>query len=686
MKKIVAILMAMLMVMSVTVVLASGVTDKDTQPKVPVIIGFEDTPSQSDKDMIRGCGGDITHSYTIINAIAAKLPEQAINKIKKNPSVAYVEMDGEVHALEETLPWGVDRIDAEIVHAYNKGLGVKVAIIDTGIDKDHPDLQANIKGGVNFVSNPYWRPADPEKWDDDNGHGTHCAGIAAAVDNEEGVIGVAPEAHLYGVKVLDRTGSGYVSDVIAGIEWSIANGMQVISMSLGSGSDISSLHDACDDAYGAGIVVVAAAGNSGPDDNTVIYPAKYDSVIAVSATNSDDSLADFSSRGPEVELAAPGVSIYSTIPGGYDTKSGTSMACPHVTGTAALVIASDSSLSNVDVRQRLQGTAEDLGDSGEDNLYGHGLVDAFEAAPDEDTTPPTISDLTPANEAFVNTVTPTISATVTDVSGIVETSIVMTVDEATVSHSYDSATGIVSYTTSSLAEGLHTAELEVTDTVSNQATESWSFTVDITPPNAIADLEASTGEYPDISLTWALATDNFGVSYYNIYRSTDPTINKATDLLAQTTATSYTDSTGDAETTYYYAVCAVDLAENEAGLSNIAEATVDSAPDNTIHVASINMSSDNRRAGRNTFVWAVATVTIVNESGNLVEGATVSGHWSDATSNSDSGVTDASGQVLLESDSVKNPPSGTTFTFTIDGVTHADLTWDGEPASGSITV
>jgi fibronectin type 3 domain-containing protein len=238
---------------------------------------------------------------------------------------------------------------------------------------------------------------------DDNGHGTHCAGIVAAEDNDIGVIGVAPEAYLYAVKVLDSGGSGYLSDVIAGIQWSIDNGMQVISMSLGTSFDFQSLHDACDAAYyDNGILVVAAAGNSGTvsgKGDNVIYPAKYDSVIAVAATDSNDERAWWSSTGPDVELAAPGVSIYSTYwDDTYATLSGTSMACPHVTGTAALVFVTavdpaydldgDGVWDASEVRKKLQDTADDLGDPGRDPQYGYGLVDADEAASLADTEPP----------------------------------------------------------------------------------------------------------------------------------------------------------------------------------------------------------------------------------------------------------------------------------------------------------
>jgi len=366
------------------------------QPQpVNVIVGFKDKPLA---DLVKKHGGNVTHIYTLIPAVAARVPKPAIDELKKLEEVAYVEPDDEVHMLVQTLPWGVDRIDAEIVHfTDNKGTGVKVSILDTGIDYTHPDLDANYKGGYDFVNDD----ADPK---DDNGHGTHVAGIVAAEDNDIGVIGVAPEAYLYAVKVLNRFGSGYLSDVILGIQWSVDNHMQIISMSLGTATYSASLEDACNSAYGAGLVLVAAAGNSGDGDPTTdeySYPAAYASVIAVGATDKFDTAPSWSNSGPYLELAAPGVSIYSTLPTyrvtltrsyGYDygTLSGTSMSCPHVTGVVALVFTtavdpaydldSDKIWDAGEVRKKLQDTADDLGPSGKDKLYGYGLVDADGAA------------------------------------------------------------------------------------------------------------------------------------------------------------------------------------------------------------------------------------------------------------------------------------------------------------------
>ncbi|MFM8980308.1 MAG: S8 family peptidase [Planctomycetia bacterium] len=268
----------------------------------------------------------------------------------------------------ETTPWGISAVGGQ---TGTTGAGVKVAVVDTGIDLDHPDLAANVKTGVNYTG------ASP---DDDNGHGSHVAGTIAAVDNTIGVIGVAPGASLYPVKVLDRRGSGYLSDVAAGIDWCRNNGIHIANMSLGGSSSTSTLDTACSNAKNAGVLLVAAAGNSG-DGNTstteTSYPAAYDSVLSVGAVDSLDRLASFSNSGAYVDLAAPGVSVYSTTKGAsYATYNGTSMASPHVAGVAALVWALDltnSTASSVDTA--LRGTYRRTSGSWNTNGYGAGIVD-----------------------------------------------------------------------------------------------------------------------------------------------------------------------------------------------------------------------------------------------------------------------------------------------------------------------
>ena len=344
-------------------------------------------------ELLAKLGGVKLKDLSLVNGSAVWLPNKASEKaLGRGPGILRVEDDILVSALGkpsnlgktpapqpvQSLPWGVDRVDAELVWpGGNTADPVKVAVVDTGISKDHPDLQ--VQGGYNAI-NP------TKSWNDDNGHGSHVAGIVAAFNNSIGVVGVGPAVDLLAIKVLSRSGSGFLSDVIEGIQWAMNNGAQVINLSLGSSSGSQAMHDAVAAAHNAGVVVVAAAGNSG---GAVIYPAAYPEVIAVSATDSNNFLASFSSFGPEVDLAAPGVGILSTYKGtGYATFSGTSMAAPHVTGAAALVLNTPVGTYDADgdglwnpseVQKKLQDRATDLGNLGFDNLYGWGLVNAYNA-------------------------------------------------------------------------------------------------------------------------------------------------------------------------------------------------------------------------------------------------------------------------------------------------------------------
>ncbi|MFB6103428.1 MAG: S8 family peptidase [Haloplanus sp.] len=319
-------------------------------------------------------------------AVAGRFPEPAREALERRSDVRYIEADGTMTAIGEAVPWGVDRVDADVAHDSGAtGDGADIAILDTGIDSDHPDLTGNLGSGRAFVECGTAYDGSNcdgngntchEPWDDDNDHGTHCAGIADAVDNTEDVIGVSTTATLHPVKVLGCSGAGYLSDIAAGIEHTTDQGWDVGSLSLGSSTDSSTIRDACQYAADNGVLLVAAAGNEGPCSDCVQYPAAYDTVVAVSATDSDDNLASFSSTGPEIELAAPGEVIPSTIPGGTASFSGTSMACPHVSGAGGLVMANGS--SNTEARTALQDTAEDIGLSSSDG--GYGLLDAEAAA------------------------------------------------------------------------------------------------------------------------------------------------------------------------------------------------------------------------------------------------------------------------------------------------------------------
>lgn len=312
-------------------------------------------------------------------------------KLSFNPAVgkpvteAVIPLPGfpNLPALHQPAPWNINMVNAPKAWARQiNGFGVKVAVIDTGIAQ-HNDLI--VAGGTCFIPGI-------SSFNDDNGHGTHCAGVIGARDNAIGVVGVAPSASLYAVKVLSGAGNGQLSWILAGMAWALQNKMQIVSMSLGSESaPIEAYRNAITQLTNGGVTVVCAAGNSfGGRFDRVGAPANsHPLVVAVGAVDSNKVIANFSERGTDgspnwngVSVVAPGVSVNSTYPfpaNSYKALSGTSMACPHVAGVAALVKQKFPTFTPAQVKQKIMSTAADLGAPGYDTTYGAGLVDADRA-------------------------------------------------------------------------------------------------------------------------------------------------------------------------------------------------------------------------------------------------------------------------------------------------------------------
>ena len=348
-------------------------------------------------------GGETLLEYDNFDFVVAEIPANRLDDLLAASGVASVEEDDETRIpdgwspslLDVLLPpdrsdcsthpdqrvsWGHERIGADAVDA--DGAGVDVGILDTGIQTDHCSL--SVAGGWNATA------GSATDYEDRHGHGTHVAGIAGAADNDLGVVGVAPAANLYAVKVLDDDGEGRYSELVAGIDWCMSNDVELISMSLGGEEESATVDEAVEAAHAAGHLLLSAAGNEGnPGDGTceaetMTYPATHEDVVAVTAMNENDTLASYSSVGAAVDLLAPGTDVTSaTVDNEYAEASGTSMACPFVTGVAALIWANrdaDGPGPNEEGRAILEDSAETVLDSCEE---GHGLVDARGAVGDD---------------------------------------------------------------------------------------------------------------------------------------------------------------------------------------------------------------------------------------------------------------------------------------------------------------
>jgi thermitase len=404
------LLAALLGVLGVSVLLVQGAAAKDNSPRGPridpstILVKFA-TPSAA-ASHIKGDGdrslGVTPNGVYIVKLAPGRDVQAGLAAYRRHAAVLYAEPNY-IRSIDLTAPddpsypaqWALSAIHAldgwgVYPGSYGSGVGPPLAVVDTGIDSGHPDLAANVdttKGATCLSGTCASNPAL-----DDNGHGTHVAGIAAAVtDNGVGIAGVGFASRIVPIKVLAANGSGSDASVASGIGWAVGHGARVVNLSLGGYGFSQTLCDAVANAVSSRAVVVAAAGNDG--SSTPLYPAACPGAIGVAATASDGSSPSWSNWGnPNVFLSAPGVNIYSTYRTNqgstYATLSGTSMATPHVSGVAALLLGQSPSRSPSDVRQIVARTAEKLGGAsyGSDPYgtcsgctwnpdYGYGQVD-----------------------------------------------------------------------------------------------------------------------------------------------------------------------------------------------------------------------------------------------------------------------------------------------------------------------
>ncbi len=552
----------------------------DNPTGAPYIIVFKDTvnPAAEAPGLAKAHGLQAGFIYQhALKGMSAVVPAGRLEALKHDPRVAFVEEDMERHISAQTVPTGIRRIFAdsnpEITIDGNDDyrVDVDVAVIDTGVDLQHPDL--NVAGGVNCTSKIFYATC-VAGGDDDHYHGTHVAGTIGALDNGIGVVGVAPGARIWSVKVLNKNGSGYSSWIIAGIDWVAAHAgtIEVANMSLGGSGFSQAEYNAIQGAVNEGVAFAVAAGNNDADARNY-SPGGFNNVLSVSAladfdgipgglgsptcrADQDDTLADFSNWGPEVDIAAPGVCILSTYPlekGEYGTISGTSMASPHAAGALALLASVNNHSNATDVYALYNmvksagnhnwtddsgdGIQEPLLDVSNTAIFNPALVPGSGGGGGN--TPPSVTITSPANGARFNSGTLiSFAGTATDAQdGNLSSSITWSSDK-------DGVIGAGSSVSAVLSDGTHIITASVTD--SGGLTGNSSVTISVAPPSQITlsvrAYKVRNTKYAD--LTWGGAAS----ANVDVYRN-------GVKLVTTLNDGAYTDKPPKTTTSAIYKIC-----------------------------------------------------------------------------------------------------------------------------------
>ncbi len=564
----------------------------------PYIIVFKDNVKPADEApglaKAYGLQQGFIYEYAL-KGMSALVPPGRLEALRHDPRVAYVEADMEQHISDQSMPTGIQRIYANtnpqigINGVDDYRVDVDVAVIDTGVDLQHPDL--NVQVGVNCYN---WWPFTAKcvaGGDDDHYHGTHVAGTIGALDNGIGVVGVAPGARIWPVKVLSSSGSGYASQIIAGIDWVTAHAstIEVANMSLGGSGFSQAEYDAIQRAVNAGVAFAVAAGNDDADARNY-SPGGFNNVLSVSAladfdgqpgglgsptcrADQDDTLADFSNWGPEIDVAAPGVCILSTYPieqGSYGTISGTSMASPHAAGALAL-LASRSNPNNAADVYALYNQVKAAGNYNWTDDSGDGIQEPLLDVSNTEIFNPVLVPVganQPPSASFTFTTTG-LTATFTDTSTDSDGNIV-----AWSWDFGDTTTSTVQNPAHTYAAaGSYTVTLTVTDDDSATGSKSSIVTVSASPalPAAPTNLAAAVMSKSRIDLSW---TDNASnETGFRIERCKGSTCTNFTQIASVgANVTSYSNTGLNANTTYKYRVRAYNASGN-SGYSNTVTAT-----------------------------------------------------------------------------------------------------------------
>ncbi|KGE21040.1 S8 family serine peptidase [Paenibacillus wynnii] len=506
-------------ILSVVLLLNTGAAYANTsqdEAQQEVIITYHNNQG---KETILEDSVEIQHVFQTIPAVSATVTSADLKELIDDPNIAYIERNVPFTITAEeyttasaaTIPaeqsqWGFQAVKpTKLWEKGYTGTGVKVAVIDSGLYA-HPEL--SVAGGISTVDYT-------TSYTDDNGHGTHVAGIIAAKSNNGGMVGIAPDVLLYAVKSMDANGDGNLQDVLEGIDWAIQNHMDIINLSLGTTYSSNSLKDIVDQAYAAGIIMVGSAGNSGAGTNTITYPAKYDSVIAVSAMDVNQARGDFSSTGPENEISAPGVGIISTASGGgYAKTSGTSQAAPHITGMLALLKQEHPLLSNVQLREEIRRYAIDLGAPGRDDEFGYGF--ATFAKEFDVTAPAEVSDLT-VSEVTAKTATVTwINPQDADFAKVnLYANGVFAGEGSGIAYTFTGLTPHTDYnlqaktvdTTGNVSAGQNVMTATLAEVPPIDTTTPTEPTIDLTAPGEVSTLGVVDATYASIQLRWTNPLD-----------------------------------------------------------------------------------------------------------------------------------------------------------------------------------